>query len=69
MKNLTELSGNWNEVKGRLKQKFALLTDNDMLLVEGKSEEMLGRLEARLGISKAEIQKFISEIQSQDPKK
>jgi uncharacterized protein YjbJ (UPF0337 family) len=69
MKNLTELSGNWNEVKGRLKQKFALLTDNDMLLVEGKSEEMLGRIEARLGISKAEIQKFISEIQSKDSKK
>ncbi len=36
MKNATELKGNWNETKGILKQKFAMLTDNDLLLVEGK---------------------------------
>lgn len=62
MKNLTELKGNWNVTKGKLKQKFALLTDSDVLLVEGKQEEMLGRLQAKLGKTKAEIQKIISEL-------
>ena len=62
MKNITELNGNWNEVKGKLKQKFALLTDSDMLLVEGKQEEMLGRLQVKLGKTKEEINKLISEL-------
>jgi len=62
MKNLTEVKGNWNETKGKLKQKFALLTDNDLLLVEGKQDEMLGRLQTKLGKTKAEIQKFISDL-------
>jgi uncharacterized protein YjbJ (UPF0337 family) len=62
MNNLTELEGTWNETKGRLKQKFAMLTDDDVMLLKGKQEEMLGRIQVRLGISKAEIQKLISEI-------
>lgn len=62
MKNLTELKGSWNVTKGKLKQKFALLTDSDVLLVEGKQDEMLGRLQAKLGKTKAEIQKIISEL-------
>jgi uncharacterized protein YjbJ (UPF0337 family) len=62
MKNLTEVKGNWNETKGKLKQKFALLTDSDLLLVEGKQDEMLGRLQIKLGKTKAEIQKVISDL-------
>jgi uncharacterized protein YjbJ (UPF0337 family) len=62
MKNLTELQGNWNETKGKLKQKFALLTDNDLLLLEGKQDEMLGRLQSKLGKTKDEINKIISEL-------
>jgi uncharacterized protein YjbJ (UPF0337 family) len=62
MKNLTELKGNWNETKGKLKQKFAMLTDNDVLLVEGKEDEMLGRLQIKLGKTKEEIHKIISEL-------
>jgi uncharacterized protein YjbJ (UPF0337 family) len=62
MKNLTELKGNWNETKGKLKQKFAILTDSDVLLIEGKQDEMLGRLQAKLGQTKEEIQKMISEL-------
>ena len=49
MKNLTELKGNWNETKGKLKQKFATLTDNDVLFEEGKQDEMFGRLQVKLG--------------------
>ena len=62
MKNLTELKGNWNETKGKLKQKFAMLTDSDVLLVEGKRDEMLGRLQVKLGKTKEEINKIISEL-------
>ena len=62
MKNLTELQGTWNEQKGRLKQKFAMLTDSDVLLVEGKQDEMLGRLQTKLGKTKEEIFKLISEL-------
>ena len=62
MKNTTELLGNWNETKGKLKQKFALLTDNDMMLVEGKQDEMLGRLQVKLGKTKEEIHKLIAEL-------
>jgi uncharacterized protein YjbJ (UPF0337 family) len=62
MKNTTELMGNWNETKGKLKQKFAMLTDNDVMMVEGKQDEMLGRLQVKLGKTKEEIYKLISEL-------
>ena len=45
-----ELKGNWNEVKGRLKQKYADLTDDDLTYIEGKDDELLGRLQKRRGI-------------------
>jgi uncharacterized protein YjbJ (UPF0337 family) len=59
---LTEYKGNWNEVKGKLKQKYAMLTDNDLLLVEGKYEELLGRLQIKLGKTKQELAKIILEL-------
>jgi len=62
MTNLTELKGNWNETKGKLKQKYAQLTDSDLLLAEGKQEELLGRLQQKLGKTKEEIHKLISEL-------
>ena len=62
MKNLTQLKGNWNETKGKLKQKFAILTDDDLLLVDGKQDEMIGRLQIRLGKTKEAIQTLISEL-------
>jgi len=62
MKNITELKGNWNEVKGKLKQKFAMLTDSDVLLIEGKQDEMLGRLQIKLGKTKEEVKKIIAEL-------
>lgn len=62
MKNTTELLGNWNETKGKLKQKFAELTDNDVLLVEGKQDELIGRLQAKLGKTKKEIHQLITDL-------
>ena len=60
MKNTTELKGNWNETKGKLKQKFAMLTDNDLLLAEGKENELLGRLQVKLGKTKEELHRIIA---------
>lgn len=57
--NTTEIKGNWNEQKGKLKQKFAILTDDDLMLVEGKKEEMLGKLQIKLGKTKEELHKII----------
>lgn len=61
---MTELTGNWNELKGKLKQKYAELTDDDLLLAEGKSEELLGRLQIRLGKTKSEVEQLISDIKN-----
>jgi uncharacterized protein YjbJ (UPF0337 family) len=62
MKNKTEAMGNWNEMKGKLKQKFATLTDNDLLLVEGKKDEMMGKLQIKLGKSKEELEKLMADL-------
>lgn len=62
MKNSTELKGNWKVIQGKMKQKFAVLTDNDLLLEEGKEEELMGRLQTKLGKTKGEVEKIISEL-------
>lgn len=60
--NTTELKGNWHEQKAKLKLKFAVLTDNDQLLLEGKKEEVLGRLQIQLGKTKEELQRIIFDL-------
>lgn len=58
--NTIEVKGNWNEQKGKLKQKFAILTDNDLMFTEGKKEEMYGRLQKKLGKTKQELKTIIA---------
>ena len=58
--NKTEIKGNWNEQKGRLKQQFAVLTDNDLMFEEGKKDEMLGKLQTKLGKTKEELNNILS---------
>ena len=60
--NKTELKGTWNEQKGKLKQKFAVLTDNDLMFEEGKEEEMFGKLQIKLGKTKEELHKIVAEL-------
>ena len=55
--NRDEVEGNWNEQKGKLKQKFANLTDDDLMFAEGKKDEMIGKLQIKLGKTKEELQK------------
>jgi uncharacterized protein YjbJ (UPF0337 family) len=54
-----KLKGEWNEVKGKIKQVYGDLTDDDLIYVEGKHDELLGRLQKKLGKSKQEIVAFI----------
>ena len=62
MEHTTKFKGTWNEAKGKLKQKFALLTDNDLLVIDGQKDEMLGRLQVRLGKTKEEIHQIIADL-------
>ncbi|MCB0702352.1 MAG: CsbD family protein [Ignavibacteriae bacterium] len=59
MDNL-EIKGNWNEIKGKLKQDFAELTDNDLTYAEGKEDELLGKIQQKLGKTKEEIKQKIA---------
>lgn len=61
MTNL-DLKGRWNEIKGKLKQKYAQLTDDDLTFVDGKDDEFLGRLQQRLGRAKEDLRQEISEL-------
>ena len=60
--NTLRFKGSWNEAKGKLKQKYGQLTDDDLTFVEGKDDELLGRLQQKLGKTKevlrAEIEKL-----------
>lgn len=62
MTNKTELKGNWNEQKGKLKKAFAVLTDNDLMYDEGQRDEMLGKLQIKLGKTKEELNSLISSL-------
>ena len=55
MPNSKEIKGNWNEFKGKLKQKFAELTDDDLLYEEGKEDELWGKIQKKTGKTEKEI--------------
>ena len=56
------LKGDWNEAKGKLKQQYAQLTDEDLDYTEGKGDELVGRLQAKLGKGKREITKLLNDL-------
>jgi len=62
MANVTKLKGNWNEQKGKLKQAFASLTDDDLMYAEGKKDEMFGKLQIKLGKTKEELHAIITAL-------
>lgn len=57
-----QIKGAWNEVKGKLKQKYGQLTDDDLIFAEGKEEELYGRLQQRLGKTKEEVRDEIEKL-------
>lgn len=60
--NKLNIKGNWNEKKGKLKQQFSKLTDDDLMYVEGKEEELLGRIQKRLGKTKEEAREILRNV-------
>ena len=61
MDNL-ELKGKWNQAKGKLKQSYGSLTDDDLKYEEGKEDELIGKLQAKLGKSRDEVRKILRDI-------
>ncbi len=61
MNNL-KLKGTWNEAKGKLKQKYSELTDDDLLYAEGKEDELYGRLQKKLGKGKDDIKNELENL-------
>ena len=57
--NKLQFKGTWNEIKGKLKQSYGNLTDDDLTFAEGKDDELLGRLQKKLGKSKEEVKQMI----------
>jgi len=60
--NDLKIKGNWNETKGKLRQKYGQLTDDDLQYSEGKEDELLGRLQQKLGKNKDQIREEISKL-------
>jgi uncharacterized protein YjbJ (UPF0337 family) len=57
-----QFKGSWNEIKGKLKQTYGNLTDDDLVFAEGKEDELLGRLQKKLGKSKDEVRQMIEKV-------
>jgi len=53
------LKGNWNVVKGKLKQAYGELTDDDLTYVEGQEDELVGRIQKRVGSTAADVRKLL----------
>jgi uncharacterized protein YjbJ (UPF0337 family) len=60
--NELQLKGNWNEVKGKLKQKYSSLTDDDLTFAEGKMDEVLGKIQQKTGQSKEKLKAEIEKM-------
>jgi uncharacterized protein YjbJ (UPF0337 family) len=57
-----ELKGKWNEIKGKVKQQYADLTDDDLLYEEGKEDELFGRLQMKTGKTRDETIKWLRSL-------
>jgi uncharacterized protein YjbJ (UPF0337 family) len=60
--NKLSFRGSWNEIKGKLKQKYADLTDDDLTFIEGKEDELLGRLQQRTGRTREQLREEIEKL-------
>ncbi len=60
--NKLQFKGSWNEIKGKLKQQYGNLTDDDLVFAEGKDDELIGRLQKRLGKSKEEVRQMVEKL-------
>ncbi len=59
--NKLQIKGDWNIIKGKLTQKWATLTDDDLQYIEGKTEELIGRIQKRTGQTRETVEKALRE--------
>lgn len=59
--NTLTIKGDWNIAKGKLKQKWANLTDDDLRFVEGREDELVGRIQKRTGQTRDAVEKALSD--------
>lgn len=57
-----KVKGNWNEVKGKIKQEYAEVTDDDLLFEEGKEDEIIGKIQKKTGKTKDDVKSFIDSL-------
>lgn len=56
------IEGNWNELKGKLKEEYAELTDDDLTYEEGKEDQLIGNIQQKLGKTKDEVKAIINDL-------
>lgn len=64
--NKLEIKGNWNIAKGKVKQKWASLTDDDLQFIEGKEDELIGRIQKRTGETREAVEEVLAEYSNDD---
>jgi uncharacterized protein YjbJ (UPF0337 family) len=62
MMDRLRIKGNWNEIKGRLKQKWGELTDDDLTYEEGRDNELIGKIQKKTGRRREEIIEYINSL-------
>ena len=66
--NWDQVSGNWKQLKGRVKQRWGKLTDQDLTTIEGKRDQLVGKLQERYGIAReeaeAELKRFSEDVKA-----
>jgi uncharacterized protein YjbJ (UPF0337 family) len=62
--NKLQIKGDWNIIKGNLKQRWAKLTDDDLQLLDGRYDELLGRIQKRTGESREVVEESIASFRS-----
>ena len=60
--NTDQLQGKWKEAKGSIKERWGKLTDDDMDVIQGQREQLIGKIQQRYGIAKEEAQKQVDEF-------
>jgi uncharacterized protein YjbJ (UPF0337 family) len=64
--NKDEASGNWKQFKGKMKDKWGKLTDDDMQVIEGKRDQLVGKIQERYGSTKDEAEREVSDWEGQN---
>jgi uncharacterized protein YjbJ (UPF0337 family) len=64
--NATEMQGNWEQMKGRVREKWGKLTDDDMLVIDGKREQLVGKLREHYGHAEAEAERLVDTFRARE---